>query len=474
MAETPRWMPGFYTPSLTGTEDFRTDGDRLLMFIAIAWPQIPLDDWQRWVIRHILERYPDDWPVERLRGRLRYRQALVSLGRQNGKSVIAAVLGLYALLMHEKTPEVLSVASTVEQANIVYQRVAQVIASNVALAKRLKPTGTRGIKSKSEARPATYFVKTAREEALQGYPATFVVADEVHLLKQTTWTALQLSTSAQLDGLLLGITTAGDENSELLKTLYDYGKSGEDERFFFALWEAPAHLALDDPQFLISANPAIACGRLDLEQEMNALKTMPETQARRYRGNQFVASKGSLFSNTIWQNLPKEALPRTATVFAVDRADNWAYATITASVKHEGKVYTKVVASLTNPNVDRLEELCQVLHRKAPQATFVMEASVLKDLAMRLRERGWRVEYYSATQMMNACATSYAMIAESRVRHAHDMVVSRQMPMAKIKNSGEGWRISRKDSEVDAVIATVLGIHAAESIKERGPALFVA
>lgn len=470
-------MPGFYTPTLTGTEDFVTDADLLIKIIEIAWPEISLDEWQIWLLRHVLERYPDDYPDPKKAGRLRFRQSLISLGRQNGKSVLAAVLGVYALLLHAKTPEVLSVASTVEQAQIVYNRVYHVIASNPTLASRYKITGTRGIRSSVPAKPGTYFVKTNREESLQGYPATFVVADEVHLLLDTTWTALQIAISAQTDGMLLGITTAGDSKSVLLKRLYDIGKDAGDERFFIALWEAPAHLLLTDPQFLISANPAIACGRVDLEQEMNALKSMPEHQARRYRGNQFVASESSWLSTSAWSGLAKGYVDPTeaGVVFAVDRDISWTQATITANIKREGKIHTEVVCNLVNPNIDRLEEVCQQLNKRSRRALFVMEKGVLHDLATRLRERGVKVEYLVEAQVKNACATSFALIAENRVSHAHDWIVAAQMPKAVTKNSGEGWRVSRRDSagSIQAVLATVLGIYAAETYKARGVGVFV-
>ena len=38
-----------------------------------------------------LKRYPLDWHVERLRGRLRFRQLVISMGQQNGKSLLGAI-----------------------------------------------------------------------------------------------------------------------------------------------------------------------------------------------------------------------------------------------------------------------------------------------------------------------------------------------------------------------------------------------
>ena len=121
------WQPTRYTQPLS--EDFPTDGDRLIELVELAWvsPENPkgivLDEWQKWLLRHLLERYPDDHEDPNKAGRLRYRQVVVSLGRQNGKSVLGAILGLYGLLLHEVGPEVLSIASSVDQARIIYNRV---------------------------------------------------------------------------------------------------------------------------------------------------------------------------------------------------------------------------------------------------------------------------------------------------------------------------------------------------------------
>lgn len=480
-SEAPAWMPGVFTRPLS--EDFPSAGDKLLQVIDVAWKSpeqedFSLDEWQRWLIRHVLEVYPKGHPKA---GELRYRQVVISMGRQNGKSVLGAIFGLYALLLHMRGPEVFSVASTVEQANIIYKRVKHVIDNNRTLTRRLKTSGTRGITSKLTAKPASYFVKAGKEESLQGYPLSACLADELHLWKPETWAAILLGSSARR-GLIIGITTAGDENSALLKMLYEQGRaaaSGDedgDERFGFFLWEAPEHLSVRDPQFYVTGNPAIACGRLPLEQEMAAAKLMPEAQVRRYRGNQFISSESAWLPMDLWNGAGKGNVPTDADlVFAVDRAENWSYATVTAAAKVDGKVHTEVVASLVNPTLDSLEDLCVELDQQyRPMKTF-MESSNLMDLAKRLRERGVEVEYLTTTQMQNVSATAYALIADGRVVHADDPVVNVQMPRAVAKNVGEGWRISRRDSatDVDAVLATVMGIYGAETERPRGPMLAV-
>jgi len=483
MTEAAKWLPTMHTPPLS--EDFITDGDKLLEVIDLAWKseesdKFELDEWQRWLIRAVLERYPLDHP--QYPGELRYKQALISVGRQNGKSVLGAVFALYGLLLHTQGPMVVGLAYTKEQADIIYNRVKFVISQSPILAKRYKATGTRGIRSRNDAKPATYVMKSKSEESLQGITITMCLYDEVHLTKSNTWDAVLFGTSARKDAMVLGITTAGDDKSDLLKRLYKTGKAaaaGEedsDERFGFFLWEAPDHLDVTDPEAIIAANPSYACGRLDVNDAVQQVKNMPEQQARRYRLNQFVSSEASWLPMNLWNALDKGRIPKEAKniVYAVDRAENWAFATITANAKHNGKVYTEVVASLTNPTLESLEAMCMDLN-KVLRGVWYMEASNLRDLAMRLRERGVKVEYLTSNQMNNVCATAYSMIAERRVIHANDELLRKQMTKAVSKNFGEGWRISRRDSsgEVDSVIATITGIYGAETSKAQGPMLYV-
>lgn len=478
------WTPGTFTPPLS--EDFPTDGDKLLQVIDLAWqspesPDFQLDEWQRWLIRHVLERYPDDHP--KYPGQLRYRQVIISMGRQNGKSVLGAIFGLYGLLLHGQGPEVISVASTVPQAEIIFKRVKHVIDNSPSLKKRFKTTGTRGIRSRSETNPGSYVVKAGKEETLQGVTISLCLFDEVHICKPSTWDAVVFGTSARQNGMVLGITTAGDDNSELLKRLYKTGQEaanqepGADERFGFFLWEAPEQLSVSDPEALIRANPAIACGRMDIDQELNVIRNMPENQARRYRLNQFVASESAWLPMEFWWGSEKGNVPKGVPfVLSVDRAENWSYATITASAKVGDRIYTEVVASLVQPTLESLEAVLYDLWRRTKPMKVFMETFNLRELALSLRERGVPTEYLTSGQMQNACAMAYSLLSEKKVVHADDPLVNYQMPRAVAKNQGEGWRISRRESasDIDAVIATVIGIYAAATTKPQSPPLVVA
>jgi len=471
---TQRWLPRVYTQPLSPA--FVSDGPKLRRFVELFCKTedgepLVLDDWQAWVIDALLERYPDDWHDPALAGRLRFRQAVVSIARQNGKSEIATVLGFYGLLMHDPAPYIVGLASNKEQADLIYRRVQYNVTHHPSLLTRFKATGTRGIKRLDKS--GYYVTKPAKADALQGIPVTLCLFDEVHICDEDMWSAMVLGTQAKEDGLVIGLTTAGDNTSALLKTLYETGNQSAagtgSERFGFFLWTADEGAKVDDPEAIKDANPSVVCGRRSLEVILDAVKTMPEPDARRYVLNQFVSSESTWLPMHLWHAAasPQDA-PDGPITFTVDRTPSWEYATVTATVKTDDGYNTRVVWSARKPNLEWLVDVCLRLNKHNPQR-FVMDGYTLGDLAKELQRRGLPVRVMRATDVTNACATAYALIASGQVTHNDDQLLRNQMPFAVRKNSGDAWRINRQASTVsiDAVMATVLGIYAAST--DNGP-----
>ena len=480
---TELWYPTLYTPPLS--EEFPTDGDTLIPFVEMAWttPEqkegFKLLEWQKWLLRHVLERYPDDYPDTELAGKLRYRQVVVSVGRQNGKSVIGAILGLYGLLLHDPGPTVIGIASSVDQAQIIYRRTLLVINSHAALKKRFaKTTETRGIAT-SDGR-GVYQLKAAKDSALQGIPVSLCLFDELHISKPEMWSAMVLGTSQRENGMVFGITTAGDEDSALLKDLYETGKravQGQEglERFGFFLWEAPAGSDIKDPDAINAANPTVAEGHLSIKTVLSDIESIPEVDARRYRLNQFVASRADTWIPVSMWNAcaTTQRMPEGRCVFAIDRTPGWEYASITAAVKTEDSIYTEVVASLIKPTKDSLLQVCLELAKLNP-VCFVAEGFMLKDLISDLQDRGLRAKALSTTEVCQASSTAYALAAQQRLKHHNDQIVNVQVPHGIRRQKGEAWRISRVDStqDIDALMATVMGIYEASREEDLGPQMF--
>src|SRR5699024_8306456 len=124
------WPPSRYSAPLSEAPDslFARYADAL----RLAWQQATghsLDGWQEAVLHALSELFPEGH--ERA-GQLRYRQVIVSLARQQGKTELAAALGLLFML-HRSDAYVVGIASTVEQARLVYRRAMRVISNNKAL-----------------------------------------------------------------------------------------------------------------------------------------------------------------------------------------------------------------------------------------------------------------------------------------------------------------------------------------------------
>lgn len=468
-------MPTAFTKPLR--EDFVSDGPKLRRFVELFWTSketapgesFKLDDWQVFLIDRILERYPADWPVEELRNRLRYEQCVISLGRQNGKTTLAAILGLYGLTMHVQGPTVLGLAESKNQADLVYNT-AKFVIDNTKLNRTFTTTGTRGIKSLDGSR--LYRTAPGKADAIQGITVSLCLFDELHLAPADMFSAVVLGTGAVQDGMVLGITTAGDDESELLKSLYQLGHEaveGKHERFGFFLWEAPDGAAIDDPAAIMAANPAVACGRKDLNKTLNAVRTMPEDQARQYVHNRFVASSGAWMPNYLWTNAkgdwPEGIKP---TIIAVDKDGNWKHATLIAAVKHEGIVYTEVIETRENPSMDWLVDRC--IQLRSTGTTFAMHKYSLGTLAERLEKKGIRVKTLTGPEMNEAASTSYALIAQEKVKVSDPIdIVGQQLPYVVRKNVGAGYKVvPAANAHIEAVYAQLEAIWAAENIRPKG------
>lgn len=457
--------PAIYTKPLV--DDFETDGDRLLKVVALAYRDmdnaqgLELDEWQKWLLRAILERYPADHEDPNKAGRLRYRQVVVSIPRQSGKSLLGAMLGLWGVAM--RNGQTLSLASSAEQARIIYDRVLHTITSNETLKKRFKKTTERrGIVSADGL--SRYDIRPAKEAALQGLPLDTVLADELHLWKRGMWTAVVMGTSQKEDGIIIGITTAGDESSETLIDLYKQGERAangdpELERFGFFCWTAPDGADVLDPDSILASNPAVECGRIPLDRVMSDLATIPEHEARRYRLNQFIAgTTESWLPSALFHKAAGDGIADTeGAILSVSITTKWEFATVAAAKKEGDTVQTELVSSLVRPSENELYTHLTELYRAHRAKAIVMGSRTAPKLAHRLKDAGFIVWQLSLGEYASACAQIYSAFETGGIRHANEPLLIAQHSRGVAKHRGDTWAISRSDSygDIDALEATI-------------------
>ena len=475
-------FPARWTKPLT--PEFESDADRLLKVVALAYRDmdnpdgLQLDEWQSWLLRHLLERYPADWHDQSLAGHLRYRACVVSIPRQSGKSLIGALLGLWGVAM--RTGQTLSLASSAEQARIIYDRVLATIQGNPTLLARFKKTTERrGIISSDGL--ARYDIKPAKESALQGIRVDTVLADELHLWKKGMWTAVIQGTAASPDGIIIGITTAGDATSETLLDLYKQGDRAVNgdpalERFGFFVWEAPDGCAVD-AEAILASNPAVECGRIPLDRVLGDLATIPEHEARRYRLNQFISGTSeSWIPGTVFHANSGHGIDDViGSVISLDITSRMDHATIVASKRVGEKVQTEIVASVKNPNEQILYELLTQVYKKNSCSAIVIDGARLPALQKRLKQNGYPLWQLWTKEVAAACSKAFAMFQQELVEwNSTDQLLISQAPKAIARYVGENWFLSRKDSlgDIDALVATVLGIYVAATKVDAGLGIF--
>lgn len=454
-------------------------------------PEEELDDWQVQLIKAIMEIYPDDWPVEELRGTLRYKDGvLVLVPRQVGKTTIAGAIEFISFFKSLAVPGSRTIIGIVAQqttnAKVLFDRFKQPFINNTALETRFKVTGYRGVYPRNKKLVAECKVHASdRPEKLQSIPfnsegGVAVTLDELHLQKLETYTALKLGIQAQRNTTMLMISTAGDENSDTLHVLQQYGEEavlGQHEQFGFFRWYSPDNFDLFDPVGIAMANPAVACGRLSYEKVVDSNRMIPEYEYTRYILNRNGQSENVFLPANLWSTAGGEGIPeehRQRCVIAIDRTQNWEYASLVASKKIDGVVHVELIATIQDPTSVNLVKLCKKLYRKY-KCEFVMDAAMLRDVWMALKERERLPHYfYNQVEIANATATTYALLVDQRLQHANDPVMLNQRKHALTKAQGDQFALSVKDStgDIDSIRALTLATHRVETTERRKPSAF--
>lgn len=469
--DIPPWPPARWTPPLS--PDYRSAFDPFRELFLLVWRNYAgyeLEPWQIELLRAILELFPEGHTRA---GQLRWITVVVSLARQNGKTEIAAALGLWALLV-KKAALVIGLATSAEQARLIYDRTMAAIKATPQLRAIFRAlTETRGIRTRTGGK---YEIKAAKSDALQGLPLDLGLVDELHILAMSLWDDLVNGLGGRPNCLVVGVTTAGDNNSALLIHLYELGEAaiaeGDTARMGFFVWEAPESRIPDDDttlgRYLARANPGIASGRVDLENTIKAVRsTKHPADAIRFRLNRFIAATNVFITAEMWQKCytPDPFPEGVAPIFVIDRTPEWQYASITVAAKlPDGRIYVDLARSFVHPNLEQLAEVCTRLSVHGP-STYVVDSYTLRDLGDELERRGLPVTKASRTDNLNASALFYSKVTQRQVIHPGHPLLSQQVPRAVRKNVDEGFRLSRKDSsiEIDAAIGATLATYFAET-----------
>lgn len=245
-------------------------------------------------------------------GRRLRRQAVMSVGRRAGKTLLAAIIILVHLVGPCKRPNstLVSAATTRKQASIIHKMVANMVRANERLGRYLRVIeSTKVILHKVDG--SSYTALSADAGGAFGEGLDLVVYDELSQAKNNAlYDALMTSLGSQAEPLMMIISTQAPSDDHLLSELIDYGmkiRAGEfqDDSFTVHLYAANDNCDLMDEREWHRANPTLGDYRdiTEFKQTMERALRVPslEAVARNLYLNQRVAAKAPFLTAQIWK-----------------------------------------------------------------------------------------------------------------------------------------------------------------------------
>ena len=343
------------------------------------WP------WQEWLLTHALELMPD--------GRYRFRRVIILVARQNGKTLLAAVLAAWWLFIESgRDPErvspldfkVLGTAQNLDIARGPWSRVklwcdpdpetgeaqAEAIpALQDATAKVLDANGKEQILAKSLAHYEVRAAKSAR-----GKPGARVLMDE--LREQETWQAWNATSQTSKNfwnGQVWCLSNAGSAKSVVLAKQREVGLKliaeqdeamavpgasvenlieAHDTSIGLFEWSAPDGCPMDDVEGILQANPSIGHGAITVSACVSDSTSMLEADYRTEVLCQWVTSQVISFIDIRdWRRCEvppdKIKVPKgSRTVWGVDTSQDRSMTFVASATRlADGRPFVQVIAA---------------------------------------------------------------------------------------------------------------------------------
>ena len=200
------------------------------------------------------------------------RESLFIVGKKNGKSLLASVVGLYMLIGDgELGPEVYSAATKRDQAKIIWTESTRMVRKSKALAKRMKCRV--GDISSEEFNNGVFKPLASDSDSLDGLNIHCALLDEIHQWKngKALFDILADGVSARKQPLIYITSTAGtirediydakyEEADHVLKGLFD-DNGYKDIHFFPFIYELDERKEWTDKTKWMKANPNLGISK---------------------------------------------------------------------------------------------------------------------------------------------------------------------------------------------------------------------
>lgn len=248
---------------------------------------------------------------QRPNGTRRFRVAYLEIPKKQGKTTLAAGLGVYMLAADgENGAEVYPGAINREQAGMCFEDAARMVEASPILRERIQVIRSTKTLNYSAAN-GRFKALSADVASHEGLNVSCAILDELHAHKnRRLWDTLRYGGSARSQPLFIVITTAGDyDPTSIGWETHEYAENViagtyEDWQFYALIYAASKDADWADPATWYNANPSL--GITVPEEDMQAMcdeaLNSPDKQSsfKRYRLNIWVQTKDGFIDMDAW------------------------------------------------------------------------------------------------------------------------------------------------------------------------------
>jgi phage terminase large subunit-like protein len=421
-----------------------------------ARERLRLRPWQQLIVRGL---YNEPRP----------RSGLLSLPRGNGKTTLAAFLATYELFgAGVESAQVLAVASDERQARILASTVRRMIELEPGLESRSSVFFDRisvpGSNSELRALPSEH-------AALQGWDPSFAVLDELHVVNEDVWEALELASGKRDRSLLLAISTPATTEDSVMWKLVEQGRDGDNPSFYFKEWAAPDGCDLADEAAWHEANPALS-DFLAIDALRSTMRTVREESFRRYRLGQWVQDETAWLPLGVWASCARAGgiADGAKVVLGFDGSVN-NDATGIVAVSIAELPYLVPVGLWENQEIPILavEDTIRALCQRFEVVAIVADSWRWERSLQILAAEGLPVEKFAQqpTRMTPATQKFYAAAMTGGLAHDGNPDLARHIANARVRTDARGTRISKEKkwstARIDLAVAAIMAFDVATS-----------
>lgn len=203
-----------------------------------------------------------------INGNRQCRESLFIVGKKNGKSLLASIVGLYMQIGDgEPGPEVYAVATKRDQASIIWKESKRMVNKSPQLRKRIKPLV--GELSSEQYNDGSFKPLASDKDTLDGLNVHCVLMDEIHQWKngKALYDIMADGTTAGQQPLVYITSTAGTVREDIYDLKYEeakrvinglFDKNGyKDKHFFPFLYELDNRKEWTQEENWYKANPGL-------------------------------------------------------------------------------------------------------------------------------------------------------------------------------------------------------------------------